>query len=172
MKIALLFYFLLTSIAFAETWDLHQGKAVYEVKHLLKRVYGESKALKGKIQCTEGKCDFLIAVPVKSFTSSDSNRDQNMLNITEAGKYPYAIAKGKVSQDQLTTKGTNSIPLEIEFHGKKASYQTELKVTTPGYIEAVVIIDLNLHQVERPSLFGIKIDEKVPLNFTMSWVKK
>ena len=172
MKFALLLYLLLTSIVFAETWDLNQGKAVYEVKHLLKRVSGESTDLKGKIQCNEGKCDFLVAVPVKSFTSSDSNRDQNMLTITEAGRYPYAVAQGKILLEQLTEKGKNSIPLEIEFHGKKATYQTELKVTTPEHIEAVVIIDLNLHQIERPSLFGMKIDKNVPLNFTMSWVKK
>lgn len=171
MKLILCFLVTFSSLAFGETWTLKTGHATYEVKHLMKTVSGDSGELKGKILCSELECEFLIAVPVKSFTSSDSNRDQNMIQTTEAVKYPYTTAKGKISRKQILAPGKSHVPVEIEFHGKKAKYQAEINVINTSSMQALLNIDLDQHGVERPSLFGIKISEKVPLTFKLAWEK-
>jgi len=54
---------------------LEQSTLTYHVSHPLHQVDGVSHAPRGKGVCKDGQCDFLIAVPVKSFDSGDSNRD-------------------------------------------------------------------------------------------------
>lgn len=162
MKYLLLF--LVPAISFAETWDLKKGSATYEIKHLVKKVSGTSNELKGKIQCEAEACEFLIAAAVKSFTSSDANRDENMLMTVEASKYPLVVAKGK-----FNLKDT-SIPVEVEFHGKKYTYQANIKRGEDfRNMTASMSVDLDKHAVEKPSLFGVSIDEKVAMTFEMNF---
>ena len=63
-------------------WILDQSTLTYHVSHSLHQVDGVSHAARGKGVCHAGQCDFLIAVPVKSFDSGDSNRDLHMLQVT------------------------------------------------------------------------------------------
>ena|SRR2546422_10164482 len=56
-------------------WVLEQATLMYHVSHPLHQVEGVSHAARGKGVCHAGQCDFLIAVPVRSFDSGDSNRD-------------------------------------------------------------------------------------------------
>jgi len=56
-------------------WLLEQSNLTYHVSHRLHQTEGISHAARGKGTCHDGQCDFLIAVPVKSFDSGDSNRD-------------------------------------------------------------------------------------------------
>jgi hypothetical protein len=49
---------------------------------------GVSHAARGKGVCHDGQCDFLIAVPVKSFDSGGSNRDIHMVKSPEAPSSP------------------------------------------------------------------------------------
>ena len=49
---------------------------------------GVSHSARGKGICHAGECDFLIAVPVKSFDSGDSNRDLHMLQVTRGAEFP------------------------------------------------------------------------------------
>ena len=56
-------------------WVLEQCTLTYHVSHPLHSADGVSHAARGKGVCHAGQCDFLIAVPVKSFDSGDSNRD-------------------------------------------------------------------------------------------------
>ena len=48
---------------------------------------GVSHAARGKGVFHAGQCDFLIAAPVKSFDSGDSNRDLHMLQVTRGGQF-------------------------------------------------------------------------------------
>src|SRR5207244_11018330 len=59
-----------------EEWVLDQSTLTYHVSHPLHQTEGVSHATRGKGVCHEGQCDFLIAVPVKSFDSGDSNRSE------------------------------------------------------------------------------------------------
>jgi hypothetical protein len=49
---------------------------------------GVSYAARGKGVCHDGQCDFLIAVPVKSFDSGGSNRDIHVVQVTRGAEFP------------------------------------------------------------------------------------
>jgi len=69
-KPILIVWLLLAAPAFAQTdsqWVLGQSTLTYHVSHPLHQVDGVSHAARGKGVCHAGQCDFLIAVPVKSF---------------------------------------------------------------------------------------------------------
>ncbi len=71
-----------------QQWVLEQSTLTYHVSHPLHQVEGVSHAARGKGVCHDGQCDFLIAAPVKSFDSGDSNRDLHMQQVAEAGQFP------------------------------------------------------------------------------------
>lgn len=169
MKNLILLMMLVPFSVMAETWSVSSGTAQYEVKHLVKKVHSESKELKGKMNCSASECEFLIAAPVKSFTSSDSNRDSNMMETTEASKYPVTSAKGKFPADKLKSKGKWSLPVEVEFHGIKKEYTAEVEQTKDMTFKADFILKLDQHKIDRPSLFGIKIEDEVPMTFNLTW---
>jgi hypothetical protein len=48
---------------------------------------------KGKGVCHAGQCDFLIATPVKSVDSGDSNRDLHMIKATRGAQFPMVVVR-------------------------------------------------------------------------------
>jgi len=52
-------------------WVLKQSTLIYHASHPLHQTEGISQAARGKGICHEGQCEFLIAVPVKTFDSGD-----------------------------------------------------------------------------------------------------
>ena len=63
------------------------------MSHPIHEVDGISHAARGKGVCHDGQCDFLIAVPVKSFDSGDSNRDLHMLQTTRGAEFPVVTVR-------------------------------------------------------------------------------
>lgn len=151
---------------FAKEFKLTDARAEYEVKHLVKTVKGESKELKGKMVCEKSLCDFLVAIPVKSFVSSDSNRDLNMQTILEVTKYPLITVKGKISEQSLSQKQYEVKGL-IGFHGVEKEYF--FNITTGNPQSGEVVIKLEDHNVKRPSLLTVSIDNEVPVRFSFNW---
>ncbi len=166
-----LFIALLPTLGFSATWNLEKGSAEYEVRHLIKTVTSESKEVKGKIECKKELCEFLVAVPVKSFVSSDANRDLNMQQTTEAGKYPLTTARGNLPEKILKDSGTFKVPVVVDFHGKKESYSATVKSQGEGKINSSIVIDLDKHSIEKPSLFGVSINKEVPVTFELQFKK-
>lgn len=164
MKFLLLFF--LPTIAFAAPLSrtLKSGTAHYKVSYLTKTVEADSQEVKGKMVC-ETECEFLLAIPVKSFDSGDSNRDLNMMNTVEAGTFPVVTAKGKFKKELWGPKDF-IIDAIVNFHGVEASYP--VKVSDQGK-KASFKVDLDRHKIERPSLFTVKIDKDVPLDFKLEW---
>ena len=74
-------------------WILEESTLTYHVSHPLHQTEGVSHAAKGKGVCHDGQCDFLIAVPVKSFDSGDSNRDLHMLQVVRGGQFPLITVR-------------------------------------------------------------------------------
>ncbi len=144
---------------------LSLGQATYHVKYTFKNVEATSTEVKGKINCDEKVCEFLLAVPVKSFLSSDSNRDLNMLQVTEAEKFPVVTAKGKFGKEVLALADAK-IEALVDFHGVAKTYTISLKDKAQ---KANLILDLDAHKIDRPSLFGIKIKNEVPMDFDLKW---
>src|SRR5437773_2838604 len=77
-------------------WVLEQSTLTYHVSHRLHQTEGISQAARGKGICHDGQCDFLIAVPVKSFDSGDSNRDIHMVQVTRGAQFPMVTVRTRV----------------------------------------------------------------------------
>src|ERR1700682_6514716 len=103
-------------------WVLEQSTLAYHVSHPLHQTDGVSHAARGKGVCHAGQCELLIAVPVKSFDSGDSNRDLHMLQVTRAGQFPLVTVR--TSLPEAAGAGT-TIPadLEVEFAGQRVAYK-------------------------------------------------
>lgn len=103
-------------------WVLEQSTLTYHISHPLHSVDGVSHAAKGKGVCHDGECEFLIAVPVKSFDSGDSNRDLHMLQTTRGAQFPVVSVRTRVPESALAQPVVH-LDLEIEFAGQTAHFK-------------------------------------------------
>src|SRR5271169_783194 len=98
-------------------WVLEQCTLTYHVSHPLHQSEGVSHAARGKGVCHAGQCDFLIAVPVKSFDSGDSNRDLHMLQVVRGGEFPIVTVRTQLPGG-TSTSATIYADLEVQFAGQ------------------------------------------------------
>src|ERR1039458_6562335 len=117
-------------------WALEQSTLTYHVSHPLHESEGVSHAARGKGVCQGGQCDFLIAAPVKSFGSGDSNRDLHMLQVTRGGEFPLVSVRARVP-DTAAGSGTIHADLEIQFAGQTDRKSTRLNSSHLGISYAV-----------------------------------
>src|ERR1700726_4795745 len=103
-------------------WVLEQSTLTYHVSHTLHQTEGVSHAARGKGVCHAGQCDFLIAVPVKSFDSGDSNRDLHMLQATRGAQFPIVSVRTRLPE-AASASAAIRVDLEIEFAGQTAQYK-------------------------------------------------
>lgn len=152
-------------------FELKNSKINYLVTYLIKKADGESTGSKGKGECKETQCEFLVAAPIKSFTSKDSNRDLNMLKTTKADKFPLVVAKiftpKEINNDSLKAD------VEIDFVGvkylyKNINFNTKLKDGIL-HVEGNFDLILSQHKIDKPSLLGVDINELVPLTIVADW---
>ncbi len=153
-------------------YELKSSKIDYLVKYLFKKADGESVSSKGKGECKES-CDFLVAAPIKSFESKDSNRDINMLKVTKAEQFPLVVAKIKTNNE--IKNGELIADLEIEFSGMKKSYSKivfKTNETADGFhSEGRFDLILDDFKIEKPSLLGVDIESIVPMTIVADWKK-
>src|ERR1700735_3256016 len=95
-------------------WVLEQSTLTYHVSHPLHQTDGVSHAARGKGVCHAGQCDFLIAAPVKSFDSGDSNRDLHMLQVTRGAQFPIITVRLHLPESALNSP-TLDCDLEVQF---------------------------------------------------------
>jgi len=153
-------------------WVLAQSTLTYHVSHPLHRADGVSHAARGKGVCHEGQCDFLIAVPVKSFDSGDSNRDLHMVQVTRGAEFPMVAVRTRVPE-AASTSATIQVDLEIEFAGHTAQYkQVPFQLVTQGNekrISGTVPATLADFKIEPPTLLTIPIKNEIPVRVEMTW---
>src|SRR5436309_12362931 len=101
-------------------WVLAQSTLTYHVSHTLHQTNGVSHAARGKGVCHAGQCDFLIAVPVKSFDSGDSNRDLHMIQASRGGQFPIVTVRTRLPEEASAAE-TIHADLEIQFAGQTAT---------------------------------------------------
>src|SRR5579862_2747671 len=133
-KLISLFLLLALSNLFAadNQWVLKQSTLTYHVSHPLHQTDGVSHAARGKGVCHQGQCDFLIAVPVKSFDSGDSNRDLHMIQVTRGAEFPLVTVRTRLPESDAGVANI-SADLEIQFAGQTAHYkQVPFKLEKQG----------------------------------------
>jgi hypothetical protein len=156
-------------------WELQQSTLSYHVSHPLHQVEGVSHAARGKGVCHNGQCDFLIAVPVKSFDSGDSNRDLHMLQVARGGQYPLVTLRTSLPQDAASSTTVHA-DLEIEFAGQTAKYsQVAFQLTTQGdeaRISGTIPATLSAFKIDPPSLLALPVKNEIPVHVEMTWRKQ
>ncbi len=153
-------------------WVLAQSALSYHVSHPLHQMDGVSHAARGKGSCLAGQCDFLVAAPVKSFDSGDSNRDLHMLQVTRGGEFPMIVVRTRFPEEE-TSSATIRVDLEIEFAGHTVQYKqvpfqrvTEDKdIRISGIIPATV----SDFKIDPPKLLTIPIKNEIPVKVDMTW---
>jgi hypothetical protein len=175
-KIAFLAIFLVFGLpVIAQTdsqWDLEQSTLTYHVSHPLHQVEGVSHAARGKGVCHAGQCDLLIAVPVKSFDSGDSNRDLHTLQVARGGQFPMVTVRTRLPES-VSGSATIHADLEVEFAGQTAKYsQVVFQQVTQGNdvrISGTIPSTLTDFKIDPPSLLAMPVKNGIPVRVDMTW---
>src|SRR5579872_6933540 len=153
-------------------WVLEQSTLTYHVSHPLHQTDGVSHAARGKGVCHGGQCDFLIAVPVKSFDSGDSNRDLHMLQSTRGAQFPLVSVRTRLPET-ASASATIHADLEVEFAGQTAQYkQVAFQLVTQGNqirISGTIPATLSDFKIDPPSLLAIPVKNEMPVKVEMTW---
>jgi len=153
-------------------WILQQSTLTYHVSHPLHQSEGVSHEARGKGICHAGQCDFLIAVPVKSFDSGDSNRDLHMIQVTRGAQFPMVTVRTKLPES-ASTSTTIQADLEIQFAGQTAQYkQVPFQLTAQGKqirITGTIPATLTDFKIDPPSLLTMPVKNEIPIRIDMTW---
>jgi hypothetical protein len=153
-------------------WVLEESTLIYHVSHPLHQIDGVSHAARGKGVCHEGQCDFLIAVPVKTFDSGDSNRDLHMIQATKGAEFPMVSVRTQLAEADLSSD-TIHADLEVHFAGQTAQYkQVPFQRTTQGnevHLSGTIPAKLSDFKIDPPSLLMVPIKNEMPVKVEMSW---
>jgi hypothetical protein len=153
-------------------WVLKQSTLTYYVTHPIHHVEGSSHAARGKGVCHAGECDFLIAVPVKSFDSGDSNRDLHTLQVTRGAQFPMVIVRTRFPE-ATTTSPTIHADLEVQFAGQTVHYKdVPLQRVTQGNevrITGTIPATCSDFKITPPSFLTVPIKNEIPVRADMTW---
>jgi hypothetical protein len=153
-------------------WALEQSTITYHVSHPLHQVDGVSHAARGKGVCHAGQCEFLVAVPVKSFQSGDSNRDLHMIQVVRGGEFPMVTVRFTLPE---SAESMSTIPadLEIQFAGQTAHYsKVPFQHTGSGseaHVSGTIPATMSDFKIEPPSLLTIPCKNEIPVRVEMTW---
>ncbi len=173
-KLLLGFWLLLLPIlALADSqWVLDQSTLTYHVSHPLHQFDGVSRAAKGKGICHDGECNFLIAVPVKSFDSGDSNRDLHVLQVTRGAEFPLVTVRTRLPES-ASAASTLNLDLEIQFAGQTFDYkQVPFQRVVQGNetrITGTIPAKLTDFKIDPPSLLTMPIKNDIPVKIDLTW---
>jgi len=153
-------------------WVLEQSTLTYHVSHPLHQTDGVSHAARGKGVCHAGQCDFLIAAPVKSFDSGDSNRDLHMLQVTRGAQFPMVSVRTRLPET-ASASATIHVDLEIQFAGQTVQYKQVLfQLATQGNqirISGTIPATLSDFKIDPPSLLAVPVKNEIPVRVDMTW---
>ncbi len=153
-------------------WVIEQSTLTYHMSHPMHQVDGVSHAAKGKGICHAGQCDFLIAAPVKSFDSGDTNRDLHMIEATRGAQFPMVIVRTHFSQDEVAS-ATIYADLEVQLAGQTARYaHVPLQRVTQGKnvrITGTIPALCSDYKIVRPSFLTVPIKNEIPVRVDITW---
>jgi hypothetical protein len=153
-------------------WLLDKSTLTYHVSHALHQTDGVSHAARGKGVCGAGQCDFIIAVPVKSFDSGDSNRDLHMLQAARGAQFPIVSVRTRLPEAVFASASIR-VDLEIQFAGQDAQYkQVPFQLVTQGNqirMSGTIPATLSDFRIDPPSLLSIAVKNEIPIRVDMTW---
>ncbi|HET7215278.1 MAG TPA: hypothetical protein VFL79_16940 [Terriglobia bacterium] len=153
-------------------WVLEQSTLTYHVSHPLHHVEGVSHAARGKGICNAGVCNFLAAVPVKTFQSGDTNRDLHMIEVVRGAQFPMVVVRTTMPQTDLKG-GSIGVNLTVQFAGQTAHYNNVSFKLVPEGAEIRVVgtipTTVSDFKMKPPKLLGMPIRNETPVSVDMTW---
>jgi len=174
MKLAVAFLLVCAPLALhaQSQWVLTESTLTWHVTHPMHEVAGVSHDAKGKGNCNAQGCDFLIAVPVKSFDSGDSNRDLHTIETVRGAQFPMVVVRTHLPPSALDA-ATIDADLEVQFAGQTAHYShVPLHRTTHGnevQITGTVPATCSDFKIDRPSFLTVPIRNEIPVTVDTTW---
>ena len=154
------------------TWALDASTLTYHMSHPVHQVDGISHQAKGKGVCNAGQCDFLLAAPVKSFDSGDTNRDLHMLQVTRGAQFPYVTVRLHLPESELALP-TLRCDLEVQFAGQTAHYSQvtfqQLVEGSSHRITGSIPSTLTDFKIDPPSFLLVPIKNEIPVKVDLTW---
>jgi len=159
--------------ALAQTqWLLEHSTLSYHMSHPIHEVDGTSTAARGKGTCTNGTCDFLIAAPVNTFKSGDSNRDLHMIETVRGAEFPMVVVRATFPESELVNS-TLYADLQVQFAGQTAHYQhIPFQKSGSGnqvHIVGTIPSTCSDFKIQRPSFLAVPIKNEIPVHVDMTW---
>jgi hypothetical protein len=153
-------------------WVLKSSELVYTVSHPLKTAHGRSDGAKGRGRCTRDSCEFLVAVPVKSFLSGDTNRDLHMLETMKGAEHPMASVR--ISGPSRIEGASVALDAHVEVAGRQHDYKGlsfEVLENTAKVLKVRGTLKLLLKdfEVTPPSLLMQEIKNEVPVDVSLEF---
>jgi hypothetical protein len=153
-------------------WVLQQSTLTYSVSHPLHHIEGVSHTARGKGICHAGQCQFLIAVPVNTFNSGDSNRDLHMIQAVRGAQYPMVMVRTQLPESEIKP-GSIHADLQVQFAGQTANYkQVPLQLVIQGKdirLTGTIPATLTDFKISPPSLLTIPIKNEIPVSVDLTW---
>jgi hypothetical protein len=153
-------------------WVLERSTLTYHVSHPMHQSEGVSHAARGKGVCHAGECDFLIAVPVKSFDSGDTNRDLHMIQVTRGGQFPVITVRAHLPESAAASTSIHA-DLQVEFAGETVTYkQVALEQSNQDgatRITATIPATLAAFKIDPPTLLAIPVKNEMPVRVDLTW---
>jgi hypothetical protein len=169
---------LLSPLAFAqssETWTLTRSTLSYHMSHPVHQVDGVSHAARGKGVCSAGVCNFLVAAPVKSFDSGDTNRDEHMLQVTRGADFPIVSVRFRLPESELNSP-TLDCDINVQFAGNTAQYtHVPFQQTSQGnthHITGTVPATLTDFKIPAPTFLTVPIKNEIPVKVDLLWQRQ
>jgi hypothetical protein len=154
------------------TWVADQSTLSYHMSHPMHEVDGVSHAARGKGICHAGKCDFLIAVPVKTFDSGDTNRDLHMIEATRGAQFPLIQVRVHFAQAETSAPSIHA-DLEVQFAGQTAHYSPvpfqRVQQGNEVRITGTIPLTCSDFKIDRPSFLTVPIKNEIPVRVDMVW---
>lgn len=151
--------------------DKSLSTVTYAAKHPLHKWEGISRDVNcALIYNDETKTPESVAVSIKvaSFDSQNNNRDSHAIEVLEGLKHPnvtFVSSDVKANEDgTLTAKG------KLTFHGVSKPVALQVTHKESGGKMTIVgefPVSLTEHNIERPSLMGLKTEDQMTLRFTI-----
>lgn len=147
--------------------DPARSTITYGIVHKLHKADGVSHEVEGKAALlADGKVQVMVRAPIASFKSGESSRDEHMQEALETSRYSHVTLKGVAQvSPPASFPSTQEIGLQaiLELHGRKRPESIPLKLEwaspTEVRVKTSFAVSLDAYQVERPSLFFMKIDD-------------
>ncbi len=157
------------------TFLLEQSTLTYHMSHPIHEVDGVSVGAKGKGVCRAGVCDFLLAAPVKSFDSGDTNRDLHMLQVTRGAEFPIVTVRFHIPAADINAPIFHC-DLEVSLAGNtdhyyRVPFQQVINGST-HHITGTIPSTLSGFKIPPPSFLGVAIKNEIPVRVDTTWQER